>query len=231
MQIFDVESGPDLGRARELMPPFIEADVATGNLKDQDKIYAKIAERRANHESSWMESAALRPETARVLAIGILPHRIEEPILFHIRETTEEEILSSFWSYFEQTQLRNGDRFAGWGIFHFDLPFLILRSRILGLPVPPLLRQGRFFNPTRFLDVQDDWLLGRSRTEVKCSLDYVAQALSCGKKTAEASDFATLYTFSPTAALAYLKNDLLLTKKIAVKLAIPDVLVPANQLL
>lgn len=223
MIFFDVEAGPNLARARELMPPFIESDVPTGNLRDEEKIRAKIAERRASHESSWLDGAALRPETGTVLAIGMLPSaHPASAIIFHVQESNEAEIIRSFWDFFQTTHAKTGSRFAGWGIFHYDLPFLILRSRILEVPVPPLLRQGRYFDLSKFVDVQDDWLLGRSRNEVKCSLDYVARALGCGLKTGDGKDFAAIYAMNSTAALAYLKNDLLLTQAIAAKLCLPD---------
>jgi hypothetical protein len=215
MFVFDAETGGNLERARALMPPFDEADVATGNIKDEDKKRAKIAERRASHEVNWMEGAALRPETAIVLAVGILPEK-GEPILLH--GTNEAEILNSWWDFLESSYQRNGKQFAGWSIYHFDLPLLIIRSRILGVRVPPLIRSGRYFNASRFVDLQEDWLMNRPRNEVKMSLSYVAKALGVGEKTGEGSNFSTLYMVDPKAALAYLTNDLMLCQRIARKL-------------
>jgi hypothetical protein len=103
---------------------------------------------------------------------------------------------------------------------HFDLPFLVLRSRMLDVPVPPLLRAGRYFSATRFCDLQEEWLLGRPRSEVKCSLDYVARALGCGAKTGQGKDFADLYAVDEAGALSYLENDLRIAQKIAQKLGL-----------
>ena len=215
MIVFDTETGANLERAQALMPVFSEADVATGNIKDEDKKRAKIAERRASHEKDWLEGAALRPETAIVLAVGILPEK-GEPILLH--GTDEQEILKSWWDFLETTYQHSGKQFAGWSIFHFDLPLLIIRSRILGIGVPPLIRNGRYFNAARFLDLQEEWVMNRPRNEVKCSLDYVARALDCGEKTGEGSNFAALYMVDRKKALAYLSNDLMLCQRIAHKL-------------
>jgi hypothetical protein len=145
---------------------------------------------RASHEKAWLESAALRPETGKVLAIGVISDKQQE--IFHGNE--EAKILGDWWDFFQAGRER-GKPFAGWGVYHFDLPFAILRSRILGIPVPLFLREGRNFNPPFFIDIQDAWLLGRPRNEVECSLDYVARALGIGRKTGQGRDFASLYAF------------------------------------
>jgi hypothetical protein len=215
MLIFDAETGGNLERARALMPVFDEKEVKTGNIRDDEKIRAKVAERRASHEKDWLESAALRPETATVLAIGILPEK-GEPLLLH--GTGEAEILQSWWDFLETTYQKTGKQFGGWSIFHFDLPLLIIRSRILGVGVPQAVRQGRYFNATRFLDLEEQWIMNRPRNEVKHSLNYVAKALDCGEKTGEGSNFSLLYNLDQKQALAYLSNDLLLCQKVARKL-------------
>ena len=215
MLIFDTETGGNPERARALMPVFKEEEVLVGNIKDEDKKRAKISERRANHERDWLEGAALRPETANVLAVGILPEK-GEPILLH--GTGEAEILQSWWDFLETSHQKNGKPFAGWSIFHFDLPVLIIRSRILGVSVPHTIRMGRYFNATRFLDLEEQWIMNRPRNEVKHSLGYVAKALGCGDKTGEGSNFGALYMVDQKQALEYLSNDLVICQRIARKL-------------
>lgn len=71
--VFDVETGPLAeGELSALLPPFDPAEVKTGNLKDPDKIAAKIAEAEANHRRDFVDKAALDPLTGRVVAIGVL---------------------------------------------------------------------------------------------------------------------------------------------------------------
>jgi hypothetical protein len=81
MIVFDIETGANLERSRALMPDFDEKEVRLGNLKDQDKITAKLGDRRRNHERNWLDDSALRPETGHVLAIGLLPTRELPPAL------------------------------------------------------------------------------------------------------------------------------------------------------
>ena len=219
--VFDIETGADLERSRALMPPFDESEVKTGNIKDEDKIRTKHTERRLAHERSWLESSALRPETGHVLAIGALATRKEEaPLFFHVHQTNEADVLQSFWEFLESTEQATGQKFIGFAIFHFDLPFLIIRSRILGVRVPISLRVGRYFNATRFIDLQEEWLTGRSRNDTKCSLDYVAKALGVGEKTGTGDAFESLYSTNEAQALAYLENDLTLAKGVARKLGL-----------
>ena len=82
---------------------------------------------RANHERDWLEGAALRPETAnRPGALASSPRRAE-PILLH--GTGEAEILPELVGFpGDQSTRRAASQFAGWSIFHFDLPVLIIRS-------------------------------------------------------------------------------------------------------
>ena len=221
--IFDIETGADLARSRALMPPFDESEVKVGNLKDTDKIAAKYMDRRQIHERSWLNDSALRPETGHVLAIGLLPTRTDpalSPLIFHVHQTSEADVLQSFWDFLESTQQASGQHFIGFAIFHFDLPFLIIRSRILGVPVPINLRVGRYFNATRFVDLQEEWLMGRSRNDTRNSLDYVAKALGVGEKSGTGDKFESLYSANEAQALAYLENDLNLAKGVAVKLGL-----------
>ncbi len=218
--VWDIETGADTERALKIIPDFDPSEVKVGNLKPENAA-AKIAEAQANHQANWLDKAALRPETGRVLAIGILDSEGEN--LLHINNaadpaTAESLIIETFWDTFDKTYKANGQLWAGYNSNSFDLPFLIIRSRILGVRVPPDLRNGRYFNNRMFLDLMDEWLLGRNRNEVKCSLGYVAKALNVGEKSGDGKDFAATYAANPAAALEYLSHDLKLTKGVGEKL-------------
>ena len=55
-----------------MMPAFDPAEVKTGNIKDPEKVAAKIAEAEANHRRDFIDRAALDPLTGRVVAIGLM---------------------------------------------------------------------------------------------------------------------------------------------------------------
>jgi Predicted 3'-5' exonuclease related to the exonuclease domain of PolB len=217
--VFDIETGGSREKGLLLMPPFDPDEVKVGNMVDPDKIKAKINGARLMHERNWLHDCALRPETGHVLAIGMRMTRTGEDLILHVNESGgESEVLRTWWDYLESTQKSAPQMFIGFACFHFDLPYLILRSRILNVPVPIKLRIGRFFNAERFVDLQDEWLLNRSRNDTKCSLDYVAKAMGIGEKSGSGTDFEKLYRSDQTSALDYLRNDLMITEGIARKL-------------
>jgi len=205
--IVDIETGPDNDRAKAIMPPFDLAEVKVGNL-GPEKAQEKINAAKSSHEADWLDKAALRPETGTILAIGI---QGDKTAILHVKEMkTEAAMLKMFWELFTDSQKTNA-QWAGWNINQFDLPFLTLRSRILGVTVPAGLRSGRYWNNSMFVELMDEWLCGRNRNEVKCSLGYVAKALGVGEKTGDGSEFAVAYHRNTEKALEYLRNDLKLT--------------------
>ena len=71
--VFDVETGPLAeSELSALLPPFEPAEVKTGNIKDPEKVAAKIAEAEVNHRRDFFDRAALDPLTGRVIAIGVM---------------------------------------------------------------------------------------------------------------------------------------------------------------
>jgi len=213
---YDLESGPDRKRALALLPEFDPAEIKTGNLKDLDKIREKIESARATHEEDWISKAALRPEVAICLAIGI-KHGDDTTILHVNGNGGEESIIKTFWMMLEESRAQN-PCWAGYCSNIFDLPFLTIRSRILGIRVPSGLRRGRYWSQDLFVDLQDEWLLGRNRMETKSSLGYVAKALGVGEKSGDGKDFADTYAKDEAKALAYLRNDIELTAGVGAKL-------------
>lgn len=214
--IFDIETDTDRAKALQLMPQFDPAEVKCGNLKPENAS-AKIEEARKNHESAWLEKAALRPETSIILAIGYYDRDKGAELKTVDNMHGEKDLLADFW---EQVTHRRDKRepLMGWNIFGFDLPTLVLRSRLIGIDVPSGIRKGRYWNPDVFCDLREDWLLGRNPMEVKSSLDYVARSFGVGQKNGDGSKFGELYRTDQVKALAYLRNDILLTKEVAQKL-------------
>lgn len=182
--VFDIETGPiDEDFIRELLPDFDpdsmgdppgefdESSVKLGNLKDQEKIRAKIEKAREDHNDAvtkwnakastaradyWravLEKAALSPITGQVLAIG---YGDGDSVVIDDGSDDERKILKTFWEDFEAT----GARYCGWHIAGFDVWFLVNRSRILGIPHPEVLdRNGRYLNSC-FIDLMEHWNCG-----------------------------------------------------------------------
>ncbi len=107
--VFDIETIPqDEAKLLASLPPFDPAEVKVGNLKDADKIAAKIAEAEAKHKARWLSEAALSPVTGRVAMIGSMESidglTMATSIFYLQKDTiTEETLLAGFWGYWEST--------------------------------------------------------------------------------------------------------------------------------
>lgn len=216
--LFDLESAADLEACDRLMPVFDPNEVKCGNLKDAVKIAEKIEEARSSHESNWREKAALRPETGTILAIGFYHPDLGISINTVKNMNGEKDLIQDFWERSAKYHKDTGEPMAGWWSSGFDLPYIIIRSRILGIRVPSDIRKGRYFNSSKFIDLMDDWLLGRQRTEVKCSLDHVAKSLGVEGKSGSGRDFGEKFSRNYEEAVNYLYQDMVVTKEVARKL-------------
>ena len=218
---------PDVGE-------FDPASVATGNLKDPAKIAVKLEEAKARHEllastvaarraearnahvAKFTEKAALSACTGMVKAIGVLPDGWESAILWHAGSDqfpTEATLIRGFWSLWAGESEHS---FVGHNIFGFDLPFLVRRSWLLGIDVPKSIRSGRYW-ASKFIDTMDVWSCG-SRDYVK--LDDICKALGIPGKPddCDGASFARLFDNGGAdreKALAYLRNDLEMTRRVA----------------
>ena len=220
---FDIETGPlPESELAALVPPFDPAEVKTGNLKDPDKIAAKLAECEANHRRDFFEKAALDPLTGRVMAVGLLkrtPH--PNPLPSAEREGNGEFVvighedeaatLREFWDA-TRGEMGRINYMIGFNSNAFDLPFLIRRSWKHRVPVPSGLRRGRYWTE-QVMDLRDAWQLGDR--QARGSLDTIAKHLGVGAKNGSGADFAKLWQSDRAKAVEYLRNDLELTARVA----------------
>ena len=207
---WDIETGPlPAAELEAALPPFDEADVKLGNLKDEARIAAKIAEARARHRENFFERAALDPMTGRVLAFGV---RDEDGVNTILCDEDEIAVLSGAWGVFNG--VKSYTQFVGFNIFNFDLPFLIRRSWKLGVKVP-FARRKRYW-PEVFVDLREVWQLGEY--QARGSLDSISRFLGYSGKSGDGAEFANLLRQDRQAALDYLARDLELTEAVAGRL-------------
>ena len=226
--VFDVETGPLAeSELSALLPPFDPAEVKTGNIKDPEKIAAKIAEAETNHRRDFFERAALDPLSGRVVAIGMIvydvrgevaapPANAEAGELVIIGHEDEARTLREFWDM-TRGEMGRMNPMIGFNIFGFDLPFLFRRSWKQRVPIPFSLRRGRYWSD-QLIDLRDAWQLGDR--QARGSLDSIAKHLGVGAKNGDGKAFAELWRSDRKQAEAYLRNDLELTARIAHALGI-----------
>lgn len=200
---FDIETAPlPEIMVQHLIPKF----EAPANFKDPDKIAAALTDKK----TAWLDKLALSPLTGTVAAIGCLSGESGVVSIDLAADSSEKSLLEAFWGQYRA--FSESARFAGFNIFRFDLPFLVKRSLQLGVPLPLRLRSGRWWGDP-FVDLMEIWQLGDRQEFI--SLDMLARFLGVGEKTGTGKDFFKLDSKSQ---LAYLEQDLVLTKKIGEKL-------------
>lgn len=201
--VVDLES---TGRtdAADFLPP-IEPP---SNYKDAAKIEAFLGEKRA----AQLERAALSAETARILCVGILRHGAEAQ---YIHDDDEAKLLRKTWL---ELETREADEiFTTFNGTRFDWPMLARRSFAMDVPVPNWFPvDGRWPHRTH-CDLLSLWQTG-DRQEL-ISLDRLARLCGLPGKTGSGAHFGELWRTDRTAALAYLKLDLELTRDLWVRMA------------
>lgn len=217
-------------KAYEPLPPFDPKTVKVGNLKDPDKVAAKIRaeeeaysekikqhyaeyeKAQAEYEAKIISKAALNALCGEVVAIGIKTEESET-----ILSGNEADILRQFWELYGTTS----EPFVGWNNNGFDVPFLVRRSWKNGIVVPNVY-QGRYLDK-RFIDLMEMFACGEYGYKLK--LDNAARFFGVeGKYQGDCTgaDFAMMFeSDDPVAqakAVEYLKCDLRATYVIAEKM-------------
>jgi predicted PolB exonuclease-like 3'-5' exonuclease len=200
--IFDIETGPESPSILSTMMPAFEPPA---NYKDPAKIAAWEDEKR----SQWVRDAALSPMTGRILAIGYVTGQDGDSKVMIECDENEAAMIQHFWDYLDATRTMMAPQLVGFNSNSFDLPYLIKRSWKHGIKVPQL-RKGNYWDTFVALDIRDIWQLG-DRQAVG-SLDTVSRFMGLPGKSGSGADFATMLQKDRDAALAYLRNDVLLTK-------------------
>lgn len=241
MIIFDIETRPRLDLVSRFVKPFAPFDLASvkvGNLKDPLKIAEKVNAAKADHAQAeidyWKNAndcAALNPLTGQIICIGTSNEK--QPLI----NGDETGVLQLFWDMFAS---HHGEPFVFWSgsgnpSENFDVDYIIKRSWILGVPVPPSAFDGRYLG-RKFVDAAARWLM--FKREAFCSLSDAADQLGLFesnpelKKKDKEKDLVTGANFHEfwdgkniasglpesaqrTFAISYLRNDVEILQAIA----------------
>lgn len=117
---FDIETKVNPGVEDQFDPE----SVALGNVKDPEKIAAKVEEAKAR----FIDKAALSPSLSRIVSIGFYGHGFKTPMIQTARKDDDEEkLINEFFHVFTSMRDRAIVSFRG---LSFDLPFLYHRARV-----------------------------------------------------------------------------------------------------
>jgi predicted PolB exonuclease-like 3'-5' exonuclease len=133
---------------------------------------------------------SLSPLWGRIVAVGLLDVDSKEQMIWASED--EREILTAFWGAVEQTEL-----FIGYNSLGFDLPWLTLRSAVLGVQPTVRISQARYRQPgdSNHLDLfawLTDWRGNRTK-HLKLDLSTVARVLGVEPPVGDGSEVPTLF--------------------------------------
>lgn len=126
---------------------WIEAGNPPGNYTKPES----IAKWREEKRIELMADAALDPFAGRIVCIGFGMGRNPVSTLTAGDESEETACLSAWWRVITSGV---ADRFIGFRCRSFDLPYLITRSRLLGVPVPVEIDLNKY-RSRNVLDLSD----------------------------------------------------------------------------
>lgn len=153
---------------------------------------------------TFISNTGLSGEFGRIISIGYAVN--DDPV--EALWGGEREILEQFWAV-----AKGVDRFIGHNIYDFDFPFIMKRSRILGVK-PTLTLSFARYRQTPIYDTMREWDLWAHR---QCSLDMLAQAmgLPTSKDKMDGSEVAAYFAAGKIEDICvYCKKDVELTRQV-----------------
>lgn len=172
--IFDIETIPT---EAALAAPYPRHErTPPGNFKNEETIARWYAEDEERWMRNQLSDCALDPRRGRVVAIGYGWGSVKSITVGRaIEEEDEAKLLSDFW-----TQAAVEPILVGFNSMSFDLPFLMVRSLLLGVPVianlPDYLRR---YSYRPHFDVR--MALGLWDTRAEGKLREWGEAFGCNK--------------------------------------------------
>ncbi len=176
----DIETmgNPD---AVKLLP---EPDVALGNLKDKDKIAAKIAEAKV----AQVAEAGLDPLTARIICFSAVGGTSADEIMEKtmvcdaVSDDAETTLIETIFGFLGTPDCR----IISWNGIGFDLPMIYKRAMVLGIDpgqwgAPPLTTWTVRYRTDRHYDLMQIW--GGWQSNKWAKLDTVARMILGEHKT------------------------------------------------
>lgn len=208
--ILDIETvAADEKRLLALAPNF----EAPGNIKDPIKIAANIEEQKRK----FIERAALSWRTCEIVLIGLIDDGVYVPI--YTSEPNEKWIIENFFKGVSQW-IKEGRKFGGHNVKGFDLPLIVNRARVLGIPLPDGLLSyynGRPSWSELVYDTMEELSFGPYNMDGN-GVDDVAKAFGLPTKSGTGAQFPSLWKSDREAAIQYNKTDCEIEKLIAMKL-------------
>ena len=123
--VCDIETAAD-----ETCLPLMEPPAPPANYKDPEKIAAWQAEA----AQKQIGTMALKASQCRIVALGL-----DDAVMIAPSVDAERSVLSAFWNF-----LSAGHGVVGFNFLAFDLPVIIVRSKMLRVPIPAFINYRKY---------------------------------------------------------------------------------------
>lgn len=209
--VFDLET---ILACDEILAAQIDEPKAPSNYRDEAKIAAYVEDAKLKA----VEGAALKAEMCQIAMVGFKQGKAFS--VFDLESHKEADLVRIALQELVFC-IEKGMLVVGFNIHGFDLPLLVRRAIILGVPVPVELGswwRDRWSWHECLWDLADRWALG-TRDTIK--LGKLAAALGVTDKLGDGKDFPKLWETDRVAARAYHHQDLQCEYEVALRL-IPE---------
>jgi hypothetical protein len=205
-------------------PVFNENAPHPKTMKKEETIAAWREEQKvkfAEELEDWYNHTPLNAVTARVAIIGfkvVVPGGVGKYHIYHAGDpisnmnnrcanfTSESELIETGLAFLSRGVGR-GAKIGGFNHTPFDIPLLMRRAWILGVPVPKNLKPKPRFWPDNFVDYLEVWKCGNYR-EKTGGMGTLAREMGIAEKTGDGGKFGDLWATDRAAAVAYNMADL-----------------------
>ena len=171
------------------------------------------------------EQGALNAMTGRVVCIGMLIEENDGITEAMLVGENEREIVQDFWA-----AIKVADVIAGHNVLDFDLRFLQQRSWILGIE-PSRTFDARRYYTKEVIDTLQLWT-NWTGSKKGVTLDALALALSCGRKTGDGAKVAQWWAERDIDSIKrYCRDDVRLAYRVFCRLLyrVPKQIVSADE--
>lgn len=131
--IHDIETIPQQNLPDDQKPQFDETTVKLGNLKDPEKVKAKIESAKDEFKTGLTKKMSLESNYCQIISIGYIEidarlKELRRGVIFD--ETGDKSIIQEFKTIY------NGQTLVGWNSKMFDIPIIWKRAILNGIRSP-----------------------------------------------------------------------------------------------
>ena len=153
--IIDIETIPNQNIDDDIKPKFNESTVKLGNVKDQEKINAKIESSKKEFESGLTKRMSIESNYCQIISLGYIEvneqnNEVSRGVLFD--ELNDKSIIEQF------DKIYTGQTIIGWNSKNFDIP-IIWKRAILNNTKNPVYNYQYLCNPynDNSIDLMRTW--------------------------------------------------------------------------